>query len=895
MPDSLSNDLQRSLGAAYSLTRELGGGGMSHVFLAKDAQFDRDVVVKVLPPDAAAALSVDRFRREIALAAKLQHPHIVPLLGAGETAGGLPYYTMPFVEGESLRQRLVREGELPIAESVGILREVTRALGYAHEHGVVHRDIKPDNVMLSGGSAMVTDFGVAKALKAATDTGGGGRGNTITQLGMSLGTPAYMSPEQAAGDPNVDQRTDIYALGCMAYEMLTGHPPFTARNAPAMIAAQVSEKPEDILRRRPNLPPALAILVMQCLEKRPADRPHDARDVLRTLDGIVVTPSGIASVMLPSYTAEKSSSSRRGKLIAAGVVLAIALGAGALALRAATTSQAAAGSGMIARFSVPFPEGWSMCPAGNGSPQVALAPDGSRIAICAQRADTNQVFERRLDELEWKPVAGTEFANGVNFSSDSKYILSRTLTERRIVRIPVDGSPAATLASNVAFGEGTLGADGVLYFTPGYNTGLMKVTAPGATPTVFTTRDSSHNELGHWWPQILPDGRHILFSGYSSPLQKARIEIVSTADGKPVTLIEGGTNARYAAGYLFFAKGDILHAAPFSLGRSSITGTVQPVLEGIGSKTASGDAWYSVAENGTLAYMPTDAVSPAAEIVWADRTGHMTPVLARHAAYSSARLSHDGRIAMLIHDHGYDNLWVHDPARETFTAISRRDAETLAGVWSPDGKTLYYGVEDPTYQLYARASDASAPERTLQKTTFDKYPLDASPDGRMLLIRSSPGDHSRIATVLTDGSGGVTEVVGGDGEKAEGAFSPDGHWVAYVSDESGRREVYVRSWPDVSRARWQVSTAGGIQPRWARSGREILFRSDDRMMSSSINAAGGKPEKPVTLFTAPGTDTDFDVSADGSRFLMIRRVNSSSSLPHVIVVTNWIQSLAKKF
>ena len=282
----LRDQLQSTLGSAYTLERELGGGGMSRVFLAEELALGRRVVVKVLPSEMAAQVSLERFKREILLAAKLQHPHIVPLLSAGD-ANGLPYFTMPFVEGESLRARLARHGEFPVSDAIRILREIVAALAYAHERGIVHRDIKPDNVLLSGGSAMVTDFGVAKALSASSNADHGG----VTSLGVALGTPAYMSPEQATADPAIDHRADVYAFGVLAYELLTGQPPFVGRTPQNLLAAHVGEVPESIARRRSNLPPALAALVMRCLEKRPADRPQSASEIVHVLDEIT-TPSG---------------------------------------------------------------------------------------------------------------------------------------------------------------------------------------------------------------------------------------------------------------------------------------------------------------------------------------------------------------------------------------------------------------------------------------------------------------------------------------------------------------------------------------------------------------------------------------------------------------------------
>src|SRR4051812_29000500 len=333
----LKAQLQQSLGGIYSIERELGGGGMSRVFVAEEASLGRKVVIKVLPPEMAAYVSTERFKREIALAAQLQQANIVPLLSAGD-ADGLPYYTMPYVDGESLRARLSREGEMPVGEAVGILKEVARALAYAHQRGVVHRDIKPDNILLSGGSAMVTDFGVAKAVYAARTLSpeqaeSANNPEALTSLGMAIGTPAYMAPEQALADPQTDHRADLYAFGVMAYEMLTGHPPFQGRSTQALFAAHTIEKPESLAKRRPNVPAPLAALVMRCLEKRPADRPRSANEIVQALDGII-TPTDPHRIAV----GQAGSASRRWGAVVA-LITVVAIGA---VVRFVTSSRAPA-------------------------------------------------------------------------------------------------------------------------------------------------------------------------------------------------------------------------------------------------------------------------------------------------------------------------------------------------------------------------------------------------------------------------------------------------------------------------------------------------------------------------------------------------------------------------
>jgi serine/threonine protein kinase len=306
----LRDQLQRRLGNAYTLHEELRGGGMSRVFVAEETSLGRRVVVKVLPPELTGGVNIDRFRREILMAAKLQHPHIVPVLSAGEL-DGLPYYTMPLVEEKSLRTRLSESGALPIAEAIGILGDVAKALAYAHGRGIVHRDIKPDNVLVCGAAALVTDFGIAKALAASTlstpsTLEKGAQGAALTNMGMAMGTPAYMAPEQAAADPTMDHRADTYAFGCMAYELLTGRPPFTHSSPRKLLAAQMAEVPQPVQELRADAPPALAALVMRCLEKDPNDRPQQVNEIVRLLDNVATGEHPTAP-----WTAIRPSSPRK--------------------------------------------------------------------------------------------------------------------------------------------------------------------------------------------------------------------------------------------------------------------------------------------------------------------------------------------------------------------------------------------------------------------------------------------------------------------------------------------------------------------------------------------------------------------------------------------------------
>ena len=777
---------------------------------------------------------------------------------------------------------------------------MARALVYAHAHGVVHRDIKPDNVLLSGGAALVTDFGVAKAVTASAT---GANSTTLTQLGVALGTPAYMSPEQAAADPAVDARADLYAFGCMAYEMLSGGTPFAGRPASAQLAAHVAEQPEPVQRRRPNVPGALAELVMQCLEKRPADRPRDAATLQRALEGVVVTPHTTASVSMPAHDAPTATPTvvlrpARARLarLAPWLVAAALFGALALTtLRDRSTSTASSSAPLPQmRFTIPLPAGWHIGRIAYGMSPIALSPDGRSLALRLTREDTTHLFLRPLDGTEWKAVPGSDGALGASFSDDGRWLVYRKSGETAVVRLPLEGGMTTQLVESRW--SGTLAANGTTYFTPNFDAGLASASSPGATPTTLTTPDRAQRELGHWWPQLLPDGKHLLFSVYTSPLSDARIDVLTLGSNTRTTATRGGTLARVVGDVLLYVNGSGLQAAHFDAATLKTTSAAQPVLDGFAADVSAGAAAYAVSESGTLAYVPAQVQMPDRELVWVDRAGRATPVGAKSGPYLLPRLSPDGaRVALLRHENGFNTLWVYEMARGVLTPLTRREANARALAWSPDGRELFYNVETPTYDVYRRASDAATAERLVSAAVGDKIVDDVTPDGHAVIVEHTTSRlrDTRLAALDVSSGGEPRSLDVGERGSTQGKISPDGRWIAFTSAESGDMQVYLRSYPDVGRVRRQVSAAGGRTPRWTRGGRELLFVQGASMMSAAVDPATGAVSRPVKLFEASflsaGELGTFDVTADGSRIIAL---NVAADQPeYVVVVANWLQNV----
>ncbi|HEV7367106.1 MAG TPA: protein kinase [Gemmatimonadales bacterium] len=878
-PTDLQDQLQQALGAAYVIERELGGGGMSRVFVAHEAALGRKVVVKVLRPELAEGLSTDRFKREVRLAARLQHPHIVPLLAAGEMNGGVLFYTMPLVDGESLRARLAREGALPIAGAVRILCDVAGALAYAHRIGVVHRDVKPENILLSDGGAVVADFGIAKAISASREGDGDARrSSTLTAVGTSLGTPAYMAPEQATGDV-VDHRADLYALGVVGYEMLAGWAPFEGRTAQQLLAAHATETPEPITRRRASVPPRLAALIMRLLEKNPADRPQSADDLRRVLDELPAAEVSGETQRTAAESGERNVSTPRmakpvralapWALLGGLVVLGSAAAAGALLSR----SRQAEPPRRSLVAALPAPAGQEFRPEGG----IALSLDGRQFAfVAADRGGATAVWVRSLDSLTASRVDGTETGSGPFWSPDGGALGYFAKGQLWVADLRAGTQRALCTASRP--GGGTWTRDGVIVYSPDFlSVPLFKVPAAGGPCTQLTR--FRPGESVHRRPSALPDGGHVLFS--SGRTGATTILAADLVTGTITDVRRSGGDPQFIApDWILFREGTMGAMGPLMAQRLDLK-TLRPIGEPrvllehvVGVRTL---ASYAASANALVAFQMN---SGAQSLAWLNRQSVVVdsvraptgPVSYFNA--SSAALAHSGRRIAFA---AAGQLWLYDRNRQVATRAHTGiipGQGILEPAWGPGDSLIAYRTlfSGPlTLGLYHVATDTS--DSLFSSGMRNIRTPDWSPDGRKIAFQLSAGDSATKDEIwiYSLAERRAARVWDAPGNLSSPRWSPDGRWMAYVSDETGAPEVYIRA-VSGSGIATRVSTAGGEFPVWRADGRELYYRVPD----GSIMGVGVKLGPPIDL-SQPGVALptppfsrmvrSFDVTPDGQRFV----------------------------
>jgi len=871
--------LRSALSTRYRIDREIGRGGMATVYLARDIRHERQVALKVLNPELGAVVGTERFLAEIRVTANLQHPNLLPLFDSGEADGQL-YYVMPYVEGESLRARILREKQLPIAEAVHIAMSVASALDYAHRHNVIHRDLKPENILLHEGQPVVADFGIALAVSNAG-------GNRVTQTGISLGTPQYMSPEQATGDRVIDGRADIYSLGAVLYEMLAGDPPHTGSTAHAVIAKVLTDRPRALHLARDTVPKQVEAAVECALAKLPADRFATAQEFVDALRGTrpVTIPGGWSTPASVSTDPAVRSARRRAliRAVLPWTVAAVALVAAALPFLRTRVDAAPR------KYVLTFPDsGRLRMPTGR---TITISPDGSRIAYTGGQEGGGAIYIRELGDLAVKAVRGTERGQNPTFSPDGRTLLFAV--DGRLKRVPVEGGTPVTVADSG--NQGFWAKDGTILFSR--NGAIFRTTAVGGAARLVARPDTTKLMRNFIWPRMLPGGDAalvtILYDSAVSHLGAVRM------NGEIVDLgVQAADPTYVATGHLIFGRmGGAVLAAPFDARRLRVTGGEVPVLENVIVKPGS-VMDLSVADDGTMIHR---LGLVARTLVLVDEAGRPVKTFGDPQNYQWPRISPDGkRIAVTIA--GTNNLssfstWMLDGQTGVFTRLAE-NAERPE--WTPDGRNILSvrtatGFRDVAIQPW----DGSAPPSKYLMLPRQILEVSMPRGGRgFFAVRIGAGVQRDIFVAPVDSPTALRPLVNTPADEYQASVSADGKWLAYVSDESGRTEVYVRAMPGPG-GRVQISTSGGLEPAWSPlgGGHTVFYRDGQSFVAADITwTAGEASVNRHALFSDIYTSgspsrANYAVAPDGKHFLVLK---SSDADARLILTEHWFEELRRR-
>jgi Tol biopolymer transport system component len=896
--------------ASYEIVGCLGAGGMGEVYRARDTKLGRDVAIKVLPElFAADADRLARFQREAQLLAALNHPNIAAIYGL-EDSGATRFIVMELVEGESLDARL--QARVPStsgtrgfsrAEALGIARQIIDALEAAHDKGIIHRDLKPANVMLTDdGHVKVLDFGLAKfdAGEAGGSSAPGGAGAlthsptltfAATQAGMILGTAAYMSPEQARGRP-ADKRSDVWAFGCVLYEMLTGKRVFGGEDVTDIIAAVVRADP-DWSALPPATTPGLRRILEGCLQKDRKARIPDLSVVRFLLAAQDDERSAIARMQ-----ATRASAARWTALIIAGVAGASI----AAAIMWAVLRPRPAPAGRTARFVVAP----SAQPIDVGGPDrsIVMSPDGTRILSVngnLLEGGGGQLMIRGIDELAAVAVPGVTNVRAPFVSPDGRWVGFFETGELK--KMPMSGGPPITICRVPGGTRGSAWGpdDTIVFATNDAATGLLSVPAGGGEPKVLTKPDLSKGERDHYFPSFLPGGRTILFTIIpSTSLDNAQIAALDLTTGQTKTLVRGATHAEYADGHLLYASAGTLRAVRFDPERLEVAGDPLTIVSELRTQP-SGAAQFSVTRNGTLIYVP-GRVAPAVRrsLVWVDRSGREEKIDAPLRAYEQPRISPDGqRIAVSIPDQEQD-IWILKINGPPLTRLTFEPTTETSPVWTPDGKRVIFQSSRPGVpNLFWKLADGSGSADQLTNSAVIIAPQSVVPGGKTLLAGLAGVD---IATLPIEGRQEPAPLIHDAGAQTNAEISPDGRWLAYQSNESGKFQVIVRPFPNVDSGRWQVTSNGGVKPLWSPRGNELFYLDLDGYLTAvSVQAvpefSPGRESRVLNVryYSAPVRRT-FDISRDGTRFVMVAddRDSGDAQASALVVVLNAVEDIRSR-
>jgi serine/threonine protein kinase len=873
----------------YEIQSPLGAGGMGEVYRARDTRLDRTVAIKVLASHLSSSPELkQRMEREGRAISSLNHPHICHLYDIGSQDGN-DYLVMEFLEGETLAERL-RRGPLPLNEIVKIGIAVSEALAVAHRQGIVHRDLKPANIMLTKAGAKLMDFGLAKTaaarasgvsgaplLSAARTMTEASPLSPLTSAGSVIGTIQYMSPEQIEGK-EADARSDLFALGAVFYEMLTGTRPFEGKSQISVASAILEKEPEAISRIQPLTPPAFEQLITNCLAKNPDDRYQSGHDVVLQLKGIV--QSGAA--VLPSTEKKNNPRELLAWLVAGGLAL--------LLIGFVFWWRASKVPPETRFFSAPLPF---------AARDVAVSPNGHTVAIVGHRESDRSsiiwIYEPGTQDATSLP--NTEGASFPFWSPDGQSL--GFFADGKLKKLSLTGGPAQTLCDAPTGRGGTWSKDGVILFTPSghLGVGLYRISASGGTPVQITVPDKSLLEDSHRWPGFLPDGIHYLYSAIhlSGRRELSSVYMGSLGSNEKRLVTKAGANASYVAPYLLFYRDQTLFGQPFDTKKSEPTGEPIPILTDIQYWPRISEAVFAATSPGLLVAQKAGD-SGASQLLWFDRKGQQIGIVLKPGIYGNISLSPNGKaVASDTTDPASQNtdVWTYDLESQSAMRLTFDPAIDSTPIWSPDGSRMVFGSNrGVNFDLYLKDTNGAQEEKPIPQDGPDRFPTDWSRDGKYILY-----ERGADLWVVTIPEFRPTQFLKATSTLKGGRFSPDGKWVAYSSNESGRWEVYVTSFPE-AHGKWQVSNAGGVEPKWRGDGKEIFYlSSDSKMMEVPVKTGPSfDPGTPMVLFQANPREMlatseqfSYEVSQDGQKFLI--NTHLKTAMTPLSVVLNWSAKL----
>jgi hypothetical protein len=900
---------------SYEITTQIGAGGMGEVYRAKDTKLNRDVALKILPElFTSDADRLARFRREAQVLASLNHPNIAAIYGF-EDSGATHALVMELVEGEDLSARIAC-GPIASAEALPIARQIADALEAAHEEGIIHRDLKPANIKVrADGTVKVLDFGLAKAMDPAGASSDAAMNSPTltaraTQMGMIIGTAAYMAPEQARGRA-VNRRADVWAFGVVLYEMLTGRRAFEGDDISITLASVLKEDVRwDALPA--DLPAPVRRLLRRCLEKDPKRRMSAIGDARLELDDAMLPAE--RDTALRSTPAAAGASAWR---LERTMWIAIAVAAAAIATTATWLLKPEPFvPSVVTRFNTPLPEGQTFSRTGRHS--IAISPDGTKVAYIANQ----QIYLRGMDQIEALPIRGTsEDPYELVFSPNGQWIAyfvpqgsvggGGTLKKIAIT----GGAPVTLCATSAPFGVSWRG-DTIAFgqWQQGKLSAIQAVEESGGTvPRSIVSLDAAKERVRQ--PQLLDDGAHLIMSVLASAAttqDESDIVVQSLTTGERKVLVHGGTDAHLlSTGHLVYVHDAILFAVKIDMKRFEVSGGPMPVVEDVSESNTSGAGQFAIADNGTLVFAPGSSSGSATRTLeWVDRQGHEELIPAQSQSYHYPRLSPDGRQIAVDSSDVENGIWIWDLARASLTRLTFGPALDQYPVWTSDSRRVIYKTSDTdqanVFNIFRSAADGTGKAERLTQSKLDSTPQSLSPDGKLLVYReTNPGTGFDLMVLPLDPAGPARPLVQTKFDELNGEVSPDGRWIAYQSNESGTRmNIVVRPFPAVDTARWQVTTGGGSQPLWSRSGRELFYLVTQpggivvlAVVPVPVMPAGSSFTygKPAILFPMTGyylsTGRSYDISPDGRRFLMVKSHIDTTTRPSITVVSHWFDEL----